>query len=235
MEIPKTLTIHKQRFETPLEALIRARFEHNIPAEVPMTYAGRLDPMAVGQMIVLVGEECKNRDEYLGRDKAYKLEVLFGIGTDTQDLFGVINEEVKILTEEQAVACMLAARVEAPSFVGTHTFTYPKYSTKGILAGDDEIPEREMTVTTISFEGGKIATGVQVKSIVAEALKNIHGDFRYADIEASWMSVPDEAEFPVIKLYVECASGTYMRTIAEQIGKKLGIPALAYYIERVRT
>lgn len=235
MEIPKTLMIHKQRFETPLEALIRARFEHNIPAEVPMTYAGRLDPMAVGQMMLLVGEECKNREVYLGRDKAYKLEILFGIGTDTQDLFGVINEEIRILKEEDGVACMIAAKAEVPNFIGTHTFSYPKYSTKGLLAAEDELPEREMTVTTISFEGGKVATGIQVKSIVAEALKNIHGDFRYTDIEASWSGITDEAEFPVIKLYVECASGTYMRTIAEQLGKKLGIPALAYYIERVRT
>jgi tRNA pseudouridine55 synthase len=235
MEIPKTLTVFKERFETPLEALIKARFEHGIPAEVPMTYAGRLDPMAVGQMLLLIGDECKNRDEYLGRDKAYKLEILFGIGTDTQDLFGVINKEVKVLSEEQGVACMIAAKSEVPSFIGTHTFSYPKYSTKGLLAGDDEIPEREMTVTSIAFEGGKVATGIQVKSIVKEACEKIKGDFRYSEIQESFKNILDDAEFPLIKLYVECASGTYMRTIAEQLGKKLGIPALAYYIERVRT
>lgn len=235
MEIPKTLTVFKERFETPLEALIKARFEHGIPAEVPMTYAGRLDPMAVGQMLLLIGDECKNREEYLGRDKAYKLEILFGIATDTQDLFGVINEEVKILNEEQGVACMIAAKSEVPNFIGKHTFSYPKYSTKGLLAGDDEIPEREMTVASIVFEGGKVASGIQVKSIVKEACEKIKGDFRYSEILESFNNIADDAEFPVIKLYIECASGTYMRTIAEQLGKKLGIPALAYYIERVRT
>ncbi len=237
MEIPKTLTIFKNRFETPLEALIRARFEHAIPAEVPMSYAGRLDPMAMGQMLVLLGDACKERDEYLHRDKAYKLEILFGIGTDTQDVFGVINEKLKEFSEEESVACMIAAKSEIMNFIGTHTFPYPKYSTKGMLADRDEeeIPERHMTFTSIRFDGGKMISGTYAKALVAEALQKIKGDFRYNEISESWSQVKDDAEYPVIKLEVECTSGTYMRTLALELGKKLGVPALAYYIERTRT
>jgi len=42
----KTITILKAVGETPLQALKRARQAHGIAPEVPMTYAGRLDPMA---------------------------------------------------------------------------------------------------------------------------------------------------------------------------------------------
>jgi tRNA pseudouridine(55) synthase len=238
------ISIYKNRFETPLEALEKARIKNGIASGTPMTYAGRLDPMAVGQMIILTGEECKNREEYLGRDKAYKLEILFGIGTDTQDVFGVINNEIKKFTEEESVACMIAGKSEINSLMGTHTFAYPKYSTKGIIyknnKSDDisnanEFPEREMTVTSIQCDGGKMVTGEQAKSLVKEACEKIKGDFRYEEIQESWEKVEDSVEYPILKFHIECASGTYMRTIAEELGKRLGIPALAYYIERTRT
>jgi tRNA pseudouridine55 synthase len=234
-EFPKVITVYKNRFETPLEALVRARFEHAIPAEVPMTYAGRLDPMAVGQMLILIGDECKKRDEYLGRDKTYKLEILFGIGTDTQDVFGVIDSEVREFNENESVAVMIAAKTEIMNFMGTHTFQYPKYSTKGLLNEDNELPEREMTVTSIRTDGGKMIPGKYIKALVKEAIQKIKGDFRYEEIASSWEKVKDEVEYPVMKFEIECASGTYMRTIAQELGKRLGIPALAYYIERTQT
>ena len=200
MDFPKKLVIQKKRFETPLEALIQARFEHNIPPEVPMSYAGRLDPMAVGEMIILVGDECKNRDEYLNRDKTYKLEILFGVGTDTQDVFGVITSDIREFTEEESVAVMIAAKSEINHFLGTHSFPYPKYSTKGLLAADEEeIPEREMTITSIRTEGGKMVLGKYLKALAFEAVDKIKGDFRYDEIRQSWLGVSDEREIPVKK------------------------------------
>ena len=56
--------VHKRWGETPLEALERLRAEEGIAADVPMTYAGRLDPAAEGLLIILTGEECKNKDAY---------------------------------------------------------------------------------------------------------------------------------------------------------------------------
>lgn len=77
--MPTTALIYKHIGETPLEALERFRREQGIAADVPMTYAGRLDPMAEGLLLILLGEECKNKEKYLGLDKEYEVEVLFGI------------------------------------------------------------------------------------------------------------------------------------------------------------
>jgi tRNA U55 pseudouridine synthase TruB len=44
--------------------------------------------MATGQLLVLVGEECKRKELYLGLDKAYEFSVLLGIGSDTHDVLG---------------------------------------------------------------------------------------------------------------------------------------------------
>ncbi len=82
---------YKKLGETPLECLERARIEQNIDLSIPMTYAGRLDPMAEGLMILLAGEECKNKDKYLGFDKTYEFEVLVGFETDTYDLLGLVK------------------------------------------------------------------------------------------------------------------------------------------------
>ena len=90
----KRVIIYKKVGETPLEALENFRTKrldegHVEYRNIPMTYAGRLDPMAEGDLLILIGEECKKKDAYLGLDKEYEVEVLFGIETDTHDVLGI--------------------------------------------------------------------------------------------------------------------------------------------------
>ncbi|MDQ3244755.1 MAG: tRNA pseudouridine(55) synthase TruB, partial [bacterium] len=82
--------LNKKEGETPLEALESFRVKAKIGKEVKMTYAGRLDPMASGLLIILAGEECKNKEKYLRLDKEYNFEVLFGFATDTYDILGKV-------------------------------------------------------------------------------------------------------------------------------------------------
>ena len=72
----QTLTIYKNEGETPLECLERFRVEQPIYKDAVLSYAGRLDPMAEGVMLVLVDEENKNREKYLSLDKTYEVEIL---------------------------------------------------------------------------------------------------------------------------------------------------------------
>jgi tRNA U55 pseudouridine synthase TruB len=57
---------------------------------ISMTYAGRLDPLAAGLLIVLEGDEIREKEAYLKLPKTYEFEVVFGIATDTFDQLGVI-------------------------------------------------------------------------------------------------------------------------------------------------
>jgi tRNA U55 pseudouridine synthase TruB len=63
--------IYKKLGETPLECLEKYRSEMNISSEVKLSYIGRLDPMAEGEMIIIEGEENKDREKYLNFDKEY--------------------------------------------------------------------------------------------------------------------------------------------------------------------
>ena len=56
------LLFDKHLSETPLEALHRLRTEQPELQNTKLAYSGRLDPMASGLLLVLVGEECKQRD-----------------------------------------------------------------------------------------------------------------------------------------------------------------------------
>lgn len=55
----------------------------------PLTYAGRLDPMAEGLLLLLDSSIIKNKDEFLQLDKVYEAEVLLGVSTDSFDLLGI--------------------------------------------------------------------------------------------------------------------------------------------------
>jgi tRNA U55 pseudouridine synthase TruB len=56
-DIQKIIVLNKKEGETPLEALSLFRSTHKSFKDVPMTYAGRLDPMASGLLVILIGEE----------------------------------------------------------------------------------------------------------------------------------------------------------------------------------
>src|SRR3989344_5610173 len=60
----KIILIHKKEGETPLEALEDFRRKNKKYKNVKMTYAGRLDPMASGLLLVLAGEEVKKKEKY---------------------------------------------------------------------------------------------------------------------------------------------------------------------------
>ena len=59
----KIILLNKKEGETPLEALEKFRLTNKKYKDVKMTYAGRLDPMATGLLLVLAGEETKNKEK----------------------------------------------------------------------------------------------------------------------------------------------------------------------------
>ncbi len=98
--IPKYVVLEKKRGETPLEVLTAWKAAHSELVDVPASYAGRLDPMAEGKLLVLLGEECKKQGEYTKLDKEYEVEVLVGAGTDTGDVLGFVRSEKELVAQK---------------------------------------------------------------------------------------------------------------------------------------
>ena len=86
------IILDKKIGETPLECLERFRRDHLEYQSVKMTYAGRLDPMASGVLVVLAGDMVHRKEEFLGMEKMYEAVIVVGLGTDTFDGLGVVGE-----------------------------------------------------------------------------------------------------------------------------------------------
>src|SRR5690349_10661953 len=83
---------------TPLEMINKLQSQTPELVGKKICYAGRLDPLAHGVLLLLSGEETKQREKYLSLPKTYEFEVVFGMQTDTYDVLGYLKEtEIKPL------------------------------------------------------------------------------------------------------------------------------------------
>ena len=234
------VAIYKRRGETPLQALSRLRVEKSELVNETLSYAGRLDPLAEGLMLVLIGEENKNREKYLGLDKTYVAEILCGASTDTHDLLGLVTEVgLKEITLEKFTESI-------DSFVGKFTQKYPAFSSKTVggvqlhelsRKGEIvEIPEHEVSLYGAEIISHKKITGKDVLENALFLADLVLGDFRQKEIKERWeMSLNSgEIDFNLFEVELKVSSGFYVRQFAHDLGKKLGVPALAYSIKRTK-
>ena len=80
--------VYKNKGETPLRCLRRLCTD----SQRTYTYAGRLDPMAEGLLLILVDDECKRARSAHRLNKMYEFEFIVGLSTDTYDCLGRITD-----------------------------------------------------------------------------------------------------------------------------------------------
>jgi tRNA U55 pseudouridine synthase TruB len=90
--------LFKKQFETPKEAISRYIESGELPPKDTYTYAGRLDPLASGVLVVLDETSVWRRGEILSLPKTYEVEVLFGVSTDSFDLLGMVHPVQDVMT-----------------------------------------------------------------------------------------------------------------------------------------
>ncbi len=241
----KIIVLNKKEGETPLEALENFRKKNTQYLKVPMTYAGRLDPMASGVLLVLAGEETKKKEKYLVQEKEYNFQVLFGFSTDTYDILGKVisfknNSLSKIELEEKI-------KNNLSDFMGKSIQKYPMYSSKTVKGkplftyarkGEEvEIPKREILIKKLELEKISKINNKKLFKNIEKRIKRVKGDFRQKEIIKIWTKkLPSlkEQSFYIANLKIKCSSGTYVRTIADSLGTKIDIPALAFSIKRTK-
>ncbi len=238
--------------ETPLQALERLRALHTIPDSVPLAYAGRLDPMASGLLLILVGDECKVQERYHSLDKEYEIEVLIGASSDTGDILGVVQGS-------DDVPSTRSMNEITKSLEGVITLPYPQYSSKTVhgkplhtwaLEGRlDEItiPEKTSTLYSLKHTRMRTLTSEELLEYVTKKIaslptvtdpkKALGEDFRREKVLASWHAHVEnntQRKYTVHSFTCVCSSGTYMRTLAEKIGTLSNTHALALSIHRTK-
>lgn len=227
---PKLLKIYKLAGETPLQTITRIREQLPDFSDEKMTYAGRLDPLAEGVLLVLVGEECKNKNKYLGWDKEYETEFLLGVKTDTGDVMGLIESQ-KTPSCYSYENFNLLSGVEA--LRGKKNQMYPKFSSPR-LCGKEEI-FKEVEIKSVDLLGQKNINSAELLKIISEKITAVRGQFRQSEIIVSWKNfLVVDIQFVIIKCRIVCTSGTYIRVLADELGKNLGTVACVYSLKRTK-
>lgn len=228
---------------TPLQAIEEFKEKNPEYKGKKMSYAGRLDPMAEGLLVCLVGEENKNREKYQKLDKTYKFEVLFGLATDTYDVMGLLQNEPKKIPNnlDQKIKNNL------DQFRGKFKQKYPPYSSYRIdgkplfcWAREDkldeiELPEKEVEVKHLEYNGLYEKNIEEVVCNVVERVDQVQGDFRQEKIIKNWKNLKEkytDYNFSVGKFEAHVSSGTYIRGVANRLGKEIEAEGLAWRIKR---
>ncbi len=166
-------------------------------------HAGTLDPFATGLLIIGVGEATKQLSNYMGLDKTYEATARLGATSTTFDPEGTITE---IVVEARHGAPLQKIENALDKFRGGYEQKAPIFSAKKIAG--KKLYELA--------RNGKATEEMRPRKNVT-----IH---ELTVLNYAW---------PYLKFRVRCSSGTYVRSLADDLGRELGCGA--YLIELRRT
>jgi len=163
-------------------------------------HTGTLDPFATGVLVMLVGKATRLA-QFLDKDKKeYQATIRFGFETDTGDVSGspkrIQNSKFKIQNSKIEEALK--------DFRGEIEQTPPMYSAKKVAG---------KKLYELARKGIEIERK-PVKITIYEIEKMENGKWKM-----------ENGKTFDVKIRVACSAGTYVRTLAEDIGKKLEVGA----------
>ena len=187
-------------------------------------HTGTLDPFATGLLPVALGEATKFSGRLIEADKTYLATMRLGVTTTTGDLEGDVTETraVDASTGQIARACA--------KFTGPIEQIPPMYSA---LKRDGK-PLYEYARAGIEIE--RSARSVTIHSIDLVAHQADHHADHQANHQAGHQAnrQADHQAHDVV-FRVACSKGTYIRTLAEDIGRELDCGAHLIALRRERT
>ncbi len=240
----KIVPIFKPAGKTPLDMVKHFKKLEKDCANETVSYAGRLDPMADGVLILLVGGENKKRSTHEKLEKVYESEIVLGITTDSHDALGIIGRvsEKYSINDREIVESL-------GNFLGESFQNFPSYSSKTVNGkplfwwarnnriSEISIPKKKIKISKIQLMEIRVVGGKDLADLALQKIDKVFGDFRQDEIKGSWEKFKKRngrEEFSVVKIVVECSGGTYIRQLAFDIGKALGIGGFALSITRTK-
>jgi tRNA pseudouridine55 synthase len=174
-------------------------------------HTGTLDPFATGVLVMLVGKATRLA-QYLDKDaKEYEAIVRLGFETDTGDRTGelrITNYELRDFSDDELETVL-------NDFRGEIEQTPPMYSAKKI----DGVKLYELARKGIEVERKAVKiTNYELRITNCKLPKTDDSGLRTQDFG----------------LKVSCSAGTYIRTLAEDIGAKLGVGAHLAELRRTK-
>lgn len=172
-------------------------------------HSGTLDPMATGVLPVALGQACR-LIRFLPDDKIYEATVLFGRSTTTDDIEG------DILETSHQLPSLRAIQSELSKFQGRIEQYPPLYS-------------------AIHVGGRRLYEMARNGEIPAEIPKRIVEIFSIEILQSDDQETGDlNQSVEHLRLRIHCGSGTYIRSIARDLGQNLSVPACLSKLQRTK-
>ncbi len=207
--------------ETMNDVINRFKKEYFLRKEEKVSFAGRLDPLAFGKIILLTDSDKFKQDEFCNFDKIYTFSVLHDFQTDTYDVMGLISSFEKfneIIFENKRLIKQ----------------EYPPYSSKTINVNgkmiklwelakennlsDKEIPTKDVNIYYIKKINEKEIKGSELYELISNNINKVNGNFRQKEILEKWNSVINVDKIYNISDYeTKISSGGYVRSIANNM------------------
>jgi tRNA pseudouridine55 synthase len=218
-----------------------AAIRHFGKKKLKVGHAGTLDPLATGILLVCIGPATKRAEELQRSPKQYLAGVTFGATTPSYDLEKEIDRFCPLdgVSEE-------SVRAVLPSFIGEQEQVAPLFSAKSV----DGVRAYE-TARRLLKEARRNGTPFAPGDILQSSLINIY-DLRLESFAApvpgadavsgpfaanardSRINVADISSYdlPTAMIRVDCSKGTYIRSLARDLGEALGSGAFLSSLRR---
>ncbi|MBP6881841.1 MAG: tRNA pseudouridine(55) synthase TruB [Candidatus Pacebacteria bacterium] len=204
------LLIDKPKGITSFDVIRRLRRQLGIKK---MGHAGTLDPLATGLMIIGVGAGTKKLTELVKLDKEYIADVLIGERRTTGDMEGEVVEEKEVVVE---AAEILRSKISAAlaNMLGELTLPVSAYSAIKV----DGVPMYKRARK--AEKSGEVVSDVPVRKMRVD--------------EVELLDVQVGGGRAVAKIRFAVGSGTYIRSLAEELGRRLFYPATLQDLRRTK-
>lgn len=197
-------------------------------------HAGTLDPLATGILLVCIGPATRKAEELQASAKQYLAGVSFGATTPSYDL----EKEIDRRYSTEGIS---SASIETllPSFIGEQEQIAPLFSAKSVDGVRAYETARKLYKQGLSVEDTGILQANRV-TIYDLRLESFDPEARLQN------SAPQEERFrikvadvssenlPTATIRVDCSKGTYIRSLARDLGEALGSGAFLSSLRRTR-
>jgi len=207
--LPELLLIDKPKGITSFDVIRQLRRQTGIKK---FGHAGTLDPLATGLMLLGVEKGTKKLAELIKLDKEYIAEVRLGESRTTGDLEGDVLEEIAVEETEPVLREKVTTALE--QMVGELTLPVSAYSAIKV----DGVPmykrARKAELT------GDTVIDIPMRTMV------VH------EVELLGVEVGGGRAVATVRFVV--GSGTYIRSLAEDLGRRLYYPACLQNLRRTQ-
>jgi tRNA pseudouridine(55) synthase len=220
--------------------------------DVKMGFTGRLDEMAHGSMIILLGDETKKTKQFHDLNKVYKFRFIVGLETDTTSVLGMFQNKIDCNELNNDKICQEILKFNNTQFMQEY-HVYSSYCPKhpnlkkplwwwilnNRLDEIDEMPKKNVNIYDVKINNIK---NVSLDDFMEESLENLSKikkrNFRQDEIIKQWKKYYDKnkeqnVKFTEFECEIHVSSGFYVRQFVKDIGKQLNLNVVVTEIERL--